>query len=263
MGPRSCSCRCNETMKRLGIEQNQAGWVAAELHHRRHRGAQRARQPGGDRRHRAVREGVDPVRQGRGAARPAPPAEPAEAVARHGDAGRSEGSRRADDDHGEARGDLRQRQVVRGPGEARRVPEHRRHHEDHGDVARREAAAPGLGRLAHDLAADAEGLRAVRRAVEQGREGARVRRHRRDVAREVRHAARRVHEGARSAVGSGAAALSEAARVRADEAAREVRRRRAGQRARFRRTCSATSGRRTGRTSIRSSRRRTPIPATR
>ena len=33
--------------------------------------------------------------------------------------------------------------------------------------------------------------------------------------------------------------------------------------ARFRRTCSATSGRRTGRTSTRSSRRRTPTPATR
>ena len=36
-----------------------------------------------------------------------------------------------------------------------------------------------------------------------------------------------------------------------------------GERARFRRTCSATSGRRTGRTSIRSSRRRNPMPASR
>ena len=45
------------------------------------------------------------------------------------------------------------------------------------------------------------------------------------------------------------------------EAAREVRRRRARRTARFPRTCSATSGRRTGRTSIRWSRRRTPIRA--
>ncbi len=76
-------------------------------------------------------------------------------------------------------------------------------------------AAARLGRLAHHLAADAEGLRAVRRAVEQGREGAGLRRHRRDVAGEVRHAAGRLHQGARPALGSGAAALSRAARLRA------------------------------------------------
>ena len=58
-----------------------------------------------------------------------------------------------------------------------------------------------------------------------------------------------VHEGTRSAVGAGAAALHLAARLRADEAAREVRRRRAGERAHSRRICWATSGRRTGRTS--------------
>ena len=55
--------------------------------------------------------------------------------------------------------------------------------EDHGDVTRRETAARGLGRLAHDCAADEEGLRALRRAVEQRRERAGVCRHRRDVAR--------------------------------------------------------------------------------
>ena len=40
----------------------------------------------------------------------------------------------------------------------------------HRDVARREDAPRCVGGLAHDFAADAEGLRAVRRAVEQGRE---------------------------------------------------------------------------------------------
>ena len=98
------------------------------------------------------------------------------------------------------------------------------------DVARRETAARGLGGLAHDCAADEEGLRALRRAVEQGRERAGLRRHRRDVAREVRHAARRVHR--RSSTGCGTQVqplyLKLHAYVR-DEAAREVRRRRAGE----------------------------------
>ena len=58
-----------------------------------------------------------------------------------------------------------------------------------------------------------------------------------------------VHEGTRSAVGAGAAAVYLAARLRAHEAAREVRRRGAGRTGRFPRICSATSGRRTGATS--------------
>src|SRR5438034_5423126 len=85
-----------------------------------------------------------------------------------------------------------------------------------------------MGGVAHHRAADAQGLSALRRVVEQGRERARLRRHRRDVALAVRHAARRIHEGARSAVGSGAPALCEAARLRAPEASREIRRDRAG-----------------------------------
>ena len=47
--------------------------------------------------------------------------------------------------------------------------------------------------MAHDCAADAEGLRAIRRIVEQGREGAGIRRHRRHVASR-RHAAGRIHQ---------------------------------------------------------------------
>ena len=73
----------------------------------------------------------------------------------------------------------------------------------------------------------------------------------------------RLHEGARSTVGAGTAALREAPRVRAPEAAREVRRRGAGTGPHSRRTCSATCGRRTGRTSTRWSRHRTPIRASR
>jgi hypothetical protein len=99
-------------------------------------------------------------------------------------------------------------QMVQGSREAGRVPEHRRDHEIMAGHATR-SAARGLGGLAHDCAADEEGLRAVRRALQQGRKETGIRRHRRDVAREVRHAARRVREGARPAVDAGAAALPE------------------------------------------------------
>ena len=88
------------------------------------------------------------------------------------------------------------------PKNADTLPRHRRHHRDHGEQPRPEAAARGLGGLAHDLAADAEGLPALRRAVEQGRQRARLRRHRRDVALEVRHAARRVRRRSSIACGN-------------------------------------------------------------
>ncbi len=116
------------------------------------------------------------------------------------------------------------------PASAGRLSQHRRRDAGDGQLAERDGAASRVGRLAHDLAADAAGLRALRRALEQGRQGARLRRHRRDVAGEVRHAARCVHRRARSALGAGPAALSAAARLRAHEAAAEVRRRGAGQR---------------------------------
>ena len=74
-------------------------------------------------------------------------------------------------------------------------------------------------------------LRAVRRPGEQGRAGAGFRRHRRALAIEVRHAAGRVREGAGPPVGSGPPALPVASRLRAHEAAPEVRRRGPGERA--------------------------------
>ncbi len=70
------------------------------------------------------------------------------------------------------------------------------------------------------------GLREVRRALEPGRAHARLRRHRRDVARQVRHAARRLREGARSTVGPAPAAVHLASYLRARAASREVRSRR-------------------------------------
>ena len=116
----------------------------------------------------------------------------------------------------------------------------------------------------HAIAADDEArLPAVRRAVEQRRARARVRRYRRDVAREVRHAARRFHRGARSPVGSGAAAVPEAARLRPDEAAPEVRRHRAAGRPDSRASARQLVG--AGLDEHLSARRagRTPTPATR
>ena len=99
------------------------------------------------------------------------------------------------------RAHLRQGQVVSRSGEAGSVPQHRRRDEGAGHLAKREGAAPRVGRLAHDFAADEEGLRALRRAVEQGREGAGLRRHRRDVAR--RSTTCRPTRSPRSSIGSG------------------------------------------------------------
>ena len=203
---------------------------AAELHHRRHGGDRGARKPGGQRRRRAVRKGIDEVRQGAGVRRRAARTEPAEGLAGARVAVGSERVRRAVEDHGAPRIDVRQGQVVRRPRETGRLQEHRRRDAHSRRPRRGKSAAGGVGRLAHHRAADAQGLPALRRAVEQRREGTRLRRHRRDVAQQVRHAARRVHEGAGSAVGPGPAALPEAPCVRAAEAAREVRRRGAGQR---------------------------------
>ncbi len=92
------------------------------------------------------------------------------------------------------------------------------------------ASAAGVGRVAHDLRADAPRLSAVRRAGQHRRTRAGICRHGRDVAAEVRHAGRGIHEGSGPAVGPGAAAVRVAPRLRADEASRAVRRRRAGRR---------------------------------
>jgi peptidyl-dipeptidase A len=121
---------------------------------------------------------------------------------------------------------VRQGQVLPGEGHGS-LPGSRGHHEGHGDVARREAAARRVGRVAHDLAADQEGLRPLRELANKGPR-ARLQGHGGDVAVEVRHAARPVRGRARPALGAGAAALSLAPRLRALEVAREIRRRRAG-----------------------------------
>ena len=254
----------NQTMLKLGVLREPGGLGRAELHHRRHRSAQRADQPAVHRRHRAVREGLDALRQAGPAGRPAPADDAAQDVARDGHAVGSEGGRRADDDHGAARSDVRQGQVVPRLSEARRLPEHRRHHEGDGHVARPEAAARGVGRLAHDFAADEEGLRALRRAVEQGR--ARSSGSPTPARCGARSTTCRPTTSRRSWIGSGSRCGRSIVKLHAYVRMKlhdEVRRSRAGRPARFRRICSATSGRRTGRTSIRSWPRRTRTRATR
>ena len=68
---------------------------------------------------------------------------------------------------------------------------------------------------------------------------------------EVRHAARRFRARSSTGCGSRCGRSTLAARLRAREAAREIRRRGAGKRPDSGRTCWATSGRRTGTTSTR------------
>ncbi len=99
-----------------------------------------------------------------------------------------------------------------------------------------------------------QGLRALRRARQQGRAGARLPGHGRDVALEVRHAARRRSRA--SSTGSGSRcgrSTSRSTPTCAGSCARSTATpcRRP---ARSRRTCSATCGRRTGTTSTRWSR---------
>ena len=77
----------------------------------------------------------------------------------------------------------------------RRLPRHRGDHGDSRREPRPEADAGSLGGLAHDRRADREGLRASSSSPTKGRAGARLRRHRRDVARQVRHAAGRLRRG--------------------------------------------------------------------
>ena len=235
---------------------------AGHVHHRgyradRRRGERRARE-----RRDPLCDGGAPLRRRDAAAGGAPPARRAEELADDVGAAGSEGGRGAHPPGRLDGGRVRERQVLPEGRDRRGVPRHRGDHPVPGGQPGPEAAAGGLGRVAHDRRADEEGLRALRRAVEQGREGAGVSGHRRDVARQVRHAARRVREGARPAVGTAAAALSLAARVRAQPAAREVRRRRAREgpdaRAPARQPVAAGLGERLRRLSRRRATRRAP-----
>ena len=254
----------NATMKRLDIEGNQAGWVQqnfitddtealdARVNQRVIDAIATYRKRG----HAVRQASTSPADQRR-------QLKLLKLVARDGHAVRSQGEREElTTIAARLEGDVRQGQVVRGPGEAGHVPEHRRHHEDHGRVARRGRAARGLGRLAHDLAADAQGLHALRRAVEQGRARARLRGHGAMWRAKYDMPPDEFTQGARSPVGAGAAALLRCTPTCGGSCARSTATR-CRRTVRFPRTCSATSGRRTGRTSIRWSRRRTPIPATR
>ena len=128
------------------------------------------------------------------------------------------------------------------------MPRPRGHHEDHGGEPRLRRSCSTSGRGWHAIAPPMrEGLRALRRARQQGRARAGLQGHRRAVAVEVRHAARTTSP--RSSTGSGSRSSRSTSRSTptcAGSCARSTARRRAGRRARSPRTCSATCGRRTG-----------------
>ena len=199
---RRSSTRVNATTLQARHRAGPGRLGAADLHHRRHRSDRRARQPGGDRRRsrssRRRRRRFDNVEVPADQRRQlnllklslvlATPSDPKEAeeltkiMARlestYGkgkwctDPAKPDTCQNIDDitqDHGRRRA-TRRRCARRGKG---------------GTRFRRRCAR----------------TTALRRAVEQGREGARLRRHRRDVAREVRHAARR--RSRRSSIGCG------------------------------------------------------------
>src|SRR5690348_1301254 len=113
--------------------------------------------------------------------------------------------------------------MVRGSEETRILSRHQSNHQYHARLARREEAAPGLGRLAYDLAADAAAIYAFRGTLKQG--GARTWfcGYRRNVALEIRHAAGCVQQRSRPPLGSGPASLFEIACLCAHEVAPEVR----------------------------------------
>ena len=135
----------NGTLLKLGVAGSQAGWVAQnfitdDTEALDARGTQQLADAT-----REVREGVDALRQGAAAGRPAASARSAEGVAGAGDAGRSERSRRSHAARVPHARHLRQRQMVSRPGEARSMPQHRRGHQGARDVreTKRNCAASG------------------------------------------------------------------------------------------------------------------------
>ncbi len=141
-------------------------------HHRRHGDDRGPGQREGDRGGCPLREASRPLRRVEGAGRRRPQAPAPEDLADARRAGRSEGGRRGHTDRCRDGGRLRQGQVPAERRQGARGP--RRALEDHGEEPRPEGAARRLGRLARDRAAHQEGLRALRRARQQGRPRARA-----------------------------------------------------------------------------------------
>ena len=163
---------------------------------------------------------------------------------------RSRGPQGAHPDRELAREPVRLGQVLRRGLRRRRVPGPRRPVPNDGRESRCRRAARRVDGLAHDLAADARALRALRRAGERRRARPRLRRHRRDVALQLRHGPGRLRGRARSPLGAGQAALRRAALLRAGQAHRAVRRSRGSRLpVRSRPICSATCGPSPGATS--------------
>ncbi len=132
-------------------------------------------------------------------------------------------ARRACEACGRHGGQVRLRDLV--PAGTRVVPQRDPAQAGAGDESRLRRTARGLARLARRSAAAATRLRTLRRACQRGREGARLRRPRRDVALGLRHAGGRVHPRGGPPVRPGGTALPRPALLCARPARAEVRRR--------------------------------------
>ena len=156
-----------QRLLKLWVDTSRADWVRSTYITERHRGPRGEGERAVHLGRRRLRQGRDEVRvredgRGHGAQAEAPPAVPdARDAARSGRSGRGHPHRRGDGGH------VRQGQVLPA---GREVPRPRGHHEDHGDLARREGAARRLDRLARDRPADAKDYA---RYVELANKGAR------------------------------------------------------------------------------------------
>ena len=215
--------RLNRELTELGRELARGGLGLRDVHQPGHRVPQRQgqralarilQQRGRSRRRPTTTQQLSPptartlelLKLGVAAPAPKDPAKRAELAGTHFEDGR----------HVRRREVLPERSgLLQGPDAAHRRP---------GEQPQLRRADRSVDRLALDRAADAQGLRALRRARERRRARARLRRPRRDVALELRHAAGRVHEGSGAAVGPGQAAVRLAALLRARQAAEDLRR---------------------------------------
>ena len=141
------------------------GLDSVHLHHARHGGHGRGGRRGGHRRSRGTRR--RPAFDRRGAAATRPP--PAGCPEKHADGSPPPDRKEAEElaRLGAAMAGVYGRAKVRGARGG--LPRHREDHRDHGREPRSESACARSGRAGTPRPADAQGLRAVRRAVEQGR----------------------------------------------------------------------------------------------
>ena len=158
---------------------------AVHLHHAGYGAAGGAGQRTPRQREHEVREGGPALRW-----RPTPcvraaSARRAQELVDHVGAARSEGGGRTHPAGGVDGRSLREREVLPKGCNRRRLPRHREDHRDSRGESRPGSAQGSLGGLAHRRYSDAEGLRALCRAFEQGRGGVGLSGYRGDVARQI------------------------------------------------------------------------------